>query len=72
MVHVSNFWGCQGRRTGVGMATVSKSLILGQKFYRIPKKIGRGGGGGGGGRVGVNNILTFLILLFSIRMLKVL
>ena len=28
-VHVPNFGGCQGRRTGVGVTTVSNSLILG-------------------------------------------
>ena len=39
-VHVPNFFlgGCQGRRTGVGLTTVSNSLILGVKS--------RGGGGG--------------------------
>ena len=29
LVHVPNFGGCQGRRTGVGVTTVSNSLILG-------------------------------------------
>ena len=28
-VHVPNFGGCQGRRTGVAVTTVSNSLILG-------------------------------------------
>ena len=29
-MHVPNFGGCQGRRTGVGVTTVSNSLILGE------------------------------------------
>ena len=48
---------CQGRRTGVGVTTVSNSLILGGWVTKVlkngDKKIE-------GGRVGDNNILTFL------------
>ena len=29
-VHFPNFGGCQGRRTGVGVTTVSNSLIVGR------------------------------------------
>ena len=29
LVHVPNFGGCQGRRTGMGVTTVYNSLILG-------------------------------------------
>ena len=42
------FGGYQGHRTGVGVTTVSNSLILGgwaTKVYRIPKKIGGWKGG---------------------------
>ena len=49
--------GCQGRRTGVGVTTVSNSLILGGWVTKILKNGDKKGGGGG--RVGDNNILTF-------------
>ena len=56
MVHVPNFGGCQGRRTGVRVTTVSNSLILRGWVTKVlkngEKKIGVG-------RVGDNNILTF-------------
>ena len=35
LVHVPNFGGCQGRRTGVGVTTVSNSLILGGWVTKI-------------------------------------
>ena len=50
-MHVPNFGGgggCQGRRTRVGLTTVTNSLILAgwvTKVYRIPKKIGEWKGG---------------------------
>ena len=53
----SKFWGCQGRRTGVGVTTVSNSLILGGWVTKVLKN---GNKKYGGGRVGDNNILTFL------------
>ena len=83
MVHVPNFGGCQGRRTRVGVTTVSNSLILGGW---VTKGFKNGDEKEGGGRVGDNNILTFFILLsrqknvtlknafwaiFSIRICKV-
>ena len=60
LVHVQIFLGgCQGRRTGVAVITVSNSLILGgwvtKDLKNGDKKWGREGG-----RVGDNNILTFL------------
>ena len=36
-VHVSIFGGCQGRRTGVGVTTVSNSLILGGWMTKVLK-----------------------------------
>ena len=36
-VHVPNFGGCQGRRTGVGVTTVSNSLILGGRVTKVLK-----------------------------------
>ena len=36
-VHVPNFEGCQGRRTGVAVTTVSKSLILGGRVTKVLK-----------------------------------
>ena len=36
-VHVPNFGGCQGRRTGVGVTTVSNSLILGGWVTKVLK-----------------------------------
>ena len=36
-VHVPNFGGCQGRRTGVGVTTVSNSLILGWWVTKVLK-----------------------------------
>ena len=43
--------GCQGRRTGVGVTTVSNSLILGgwvTNVLRMATKMGGGGGWKGG------------------------
>ena len=37
LVHVTNFGGCQGRRTGVGVTTVSNSLILGGWVTKVLK-----------------------------------
>ena len=51
--------GCQGRRTRVGVTTVSSSLILLGWVTKVLKKEDKKWGGGGG-RVGENNILTFL------------
>ena len=59
-MHVPNFGGCQGQRTGVGVTTVSNSLILGGWVTKVLKNGDKKLGGGGGGRVGDNNILTFL------------
>ena len=51
----------QGRRTGVGVETVSNSLILEGWVTKVLKNGDEKlGGGGGVGRVGDNNILTFL------------
>ena len=50
--------GCQGRRTGVGVTTVSNSLILGGWVTKVLKNGDKKQGEGGGG-VGDNNILTF-------------
>ena len=36
-VHVPNFGGCQGWRTGVGVTTVSNSLILGGWVTKVLK-----------------------------------
>ena len=36
-VHVPNFGGCLGRRTGVGVTTVSNSLILGGWVTKVLK-----------------------------------
>ena len=36
-VHVPNFGGCQGRRTGVGVTTVFNSLILGGWVTKVVK-----------------------------------
>ena len=55
----SKFWGCQGRRTGVGVTTVFNSLILGGWVTNVLKN-GDKNRGEGGGRVGDNNISTFL------------
>ena len=54
----SKFWGgCQGRRTGVGVTTVSNSLILGGW---VTKALNYGDKNRGvEGYVGDNNILTF-------------
>ena len=49
--------GCQGRRTGVGVTTISNSLILGGWVTNVLKN---GDKKQGGGSVGDNNILTFL------------
>ena len=48
--------GCQGRRTGVGVTTVSNSLILGGWVTKVLKNGDKKLGGGG---VGDNNILPF-------------
>ena len=53
----SKFWGCQGRRTGVVVTTVSNSLILGGWVTNVLKN---GDEKIGGGRVGDHNISTFL------------
>ena len=37
LVHVPNFGGCQGQRTGVGVTTVSNSLILGRWVTKVLK-----------------------------------
>ena len=50
--------GCQGRRTVVGVTTVSNSLILGGWVTKVLKN-GDKKLGGGGGNVDDNNILTF-------------
>ena len=57
-MHVANLGVCQGRRTRVGVTTVSSSLILGGWVTKVLKN-GDKRWGGGGGRVGDNNILTF-------------
>ena len=45
----SNFWGgCQGRRTGVGVTTVSNSLILGGWVTSVLKNSDKKWGGGWG------------------------
>ena len=49
--------GCQGRRAGVEVTTVSNSLILGRWLTKVLKNCDEKKGGG---RVGDNNILTFL------------
>ena len=36
-MHVPNFGGCQGWRTGVGVTTVSNSLILGGRVTKVLK-----------------------------------
>ena len=36
-VHIPNLGGCQGRRTGVGVTTVSNSLILGRWVTNVLK-----------------------------------
>ena len=49
MVESELYWGCQGRRTGVGVTTVSNSLILGGWVTKVlkngDKKIGGWKGG---------------------------
>ena len=52
-VHVPNFGGFSGRRTGVGVTTVSNSLILGGWVTKVLKN---GDKKYGGGRVGDNSI----------------
>ena len=37
LVHVPNFGGCQGQKTGVGVTTVSNSLILGGWVTKVLK-----------------------------------
>ena len=57
LVHVPNFGGCQGRRTGWGDNTIqfiNFGRVGDKSFKEWQQKIG-----GGGGRVGDNNILTF-------------
>ena len=49
--------GCQGRRIGVGVTTVSNLLILGGWVTKVLNNGCKKWGGGG--RVGDNNILTF-------------
>ena len=56
-MHVPNFGGCQGRRTDVGVTTVSNLLILGGRMTKVFKKMAEKNRGG---RVADNNILTFL------------
>ena len=34
LVHIPNFWGCQGRRTRVRVTIVSNSLILGGRMTK--------------------------------------
>ena len=46
-VHVPNFGGCQGRSTGVGVTTVSSSLILGGWVTKVLKNGDKKWGGGG-------------------------
>ena len=49
-MQVPNFFGgCQGRRTGVAVTTVSKSLILGGWVTKILKNGDKNWGGGGRG-----------------------
>ena len=36
-VHVPNFGRCQGRRTGVGVTTVSNLLLLGRSVTKVLK-----------------------------------
>ena len=57
LVHVPIFGELQGRRTGVGVTTVSNSLILGGWVTKVLKNDDQKQGGG---RVGDNSILTFL------------
>ena len=57
-MHVPNFGGCQGQRTGVAVKTVSNLLILGGWLTKVLKNTDKIRGGGGG-RVGDNTILTF-------------
>ena len=63
-VHVPNFGGCQGRRTGVAVTTVSNSLILGGWVTKILENSDK--------YRGVEGWLTtifglFLLLLYSIK-----
>ena len=37
VVHIPNFRGCQGRRTGVGVTIVFNSLILGGWVTKVVK-----------------------------------
>ena len=55
LVRVPNFGGSKGRRTGVGVTTVSTSLILGGWMTKVLKN-----GEKRGGRVGDNNFFIFL------------
>ena len=48
MVHVPNFGGCQGRRTGVAVTAVSNSLILEGWVTKVLKNGYKKWGGGGG------------------------
>ena len=45
-MHVPNFGGCQGRRTGVGVTTVSNLLLLGGRVTKVLNNCDKNGGGG--------------------------
>ena len=45
-MHVLNFGGCQSRRTGVRVTTVSNSLILGGRVTKVLKNSEEKWGGG--------------------------
>ena len=55
LVHVPNLGGCQGRRIGVAVTTVSNSLILAGWVTKVLKN---GNKNKGAGRVGDSKILT--------------
>ena len=65
MVHVPNFGGCQGWRTGVGGDNSIQFINVGRvgdkSFKELRQKIGSG-------RVGDNNILIFLCYWLDKRM----
>ena len=58
----SKFWGCQGPRTGLGVTTVSNSLILGGWVTKVLKN-GEEKWGGGGQKGGWQQYLDFFMLL---------
>ena len=68
LVHVPNFEGVSGSEDRGGGDNSIQFINFGRVGHKSFKEWRQKIGGGGGGRVGDSNILTFFVLLYSIKM----